>query len=682
MMADESAELLHQFNRHRSEAAFRALVRCHSPLVYATALRRLSGDREAARDVMQEVFTLLARKATGLQVASLGGWLHRQTCRRASNHRRSEQRRKQRELASVQAMADSHSSAADHEAISGEIDEALLALPSSDRELLVQRFFGGQDFRAVGSSLGISEEAARKRVARALERLAAMLQRRGAVTAAGTLGPAMSAMGSTPVPEALVAQISSQAVSALPAAGWLTVAELVRPFLAGVALVCLTASGLLVLQARKTSPPPPAPASAATAPRSPGLTALLRSAEEGSMEDLIAEIKRTRSGPGHALTSLRLGAILDRIPLDRVPDFMELAGKKLTVDDRSACYKPLFTRWLESDPDAALDLLLTGRHSEHVDEGTSTYLLGNLFSEWAEKDLQKAEAWLARNWAHEGLDRFAYGGPSRDSFAMEVADTYMWRQSGKAAVDYIISLPSREAQEQCLEGLAGTRPYASAWMNVGADRLTELYRALANFPDARLAAVTKQQLWESLNRTEPDKAAQMIEALGPRERFEASLAKTGIYSQLKSITKGLGHARTLHSEEVDNSQAGPADSLAQGLAAGIPRQEVLTAIGTALLQKPELTAATVAWLEAYRDEIPMDELLIDRIGEFEAQDEMTTLRLAARLGDPGQRLQLSRAVFRRALASSNRLAPKNILDSPDLPADLRAEFQKLNEPQP
>ena len=95
-MADNPTELLQHFNRDRSEAAFRELVRHHSPLVYATALRRLNGDRSAAQDVMQEVFTLLVRKAAALEATQLSAWLYRQTCRRATNHVRSESRRRQR----------------------------------------------------------------------------------------------------------------------------------------------------------------------------------------------------------------------------------------------------------------------------------------------------------------------------------------------------------------------------------------------------------------------------------------------------------------------------------------------------------------------------------------------------------------------------------------------------------
>src|SRR6187402_1970023 len=119
MMTDDSPDLLRRFAANRSEEAFRALVRKHSGLVHATALRRLAGDQAAADDVTQEVFTLLARKAHRLGGVILSAWL---------------------------------------------------ALPAADRDAIILRFFEGRDYRGVGGSLGITEEAARKRIRRVLDR--------------------------------------------------------------------------------------------------------------------------------------------------------------------------------------------------------------------------------------------------------------------------------------------------------------------------------------------------------------------------------------------------------------------------------------------------------------------------------------------------------------------------------
>src|SRR6186997_1160648 len=55
-----SEELLGDFARNRSEAAFRELVQRHLPLVYNTAVRVANGDQHLAEDIAQMVFTDLA----------------------------------------------------------------------------------------------------------------------------------------------------------------------------------------------------------------------------------------------------------------------------------------------------------------------------------------------------------------------------------------------------------------------------------------------------------------------------------------------------------------------------------------------------------------------------------------------------------------------------------------------
>ena len=51
------------------------------------------------------------------------------------------------------------------------IDEALHTLSATDREAVLLRFFQGRPFAEIGAALRLTEEAARKRVERALEKL-------------------------------------------------------------------------------------------------------------------------------------------------------------------------------------------------------------------------------------------------------------------------------------------------------------------------------------------------------------------------------------------------------------------------------------------------------------------------------------------------------------------------------
>jgi RNA polymerase sigma factor (sigma-70 family) len=168
------AELLRAYAEKKSEAAFGELVRRQVNLVYAVALRQCGGDASLAQDVTQRVFTDLARKARQLSGhAMLGGWLHRSAWFAASDVVRAERRRRAREE-EAQAMQDISKPGvadADWKNLAPLLDEAVGELPERDRDAVVARFFEGKTFGEIGATLRLSEDAARMRVERALEKL-------------------------------------------------------------------------------------------------------------------------------------------------------------------------------------------------------------------------------------------------------------------------------------------------------------------------------------------------------------------------------------------------------------------------------------------------------------------------------------------------------------------------------
>src|SRR5678816_4361481 len=84
-------------------------------------------------------------------------------------------------------------------------------LSDEDREALLLRFFKNHDFRAIGLALGVSDDAAQKRVSRALERLRAAYIRRGVTATAVALSAAVSANAVPAGPADLPASLSTAA---------------------------------------------------------------------------------------------------------------------------------------------------------------------------------------------------------------------------------------------------------------------------------------------------------------------------------------------------------------------------------------------------------------------------------------------------------------------------------------
>jgi RNA polymerase sigma factor (sigma-70 family) len=207
-------ELLRAYAQEHSESAFEELVNRYVALVYSAAIRRVSGDRQLAEDVTQEVFTDLARKAAALPpTVMLGGWLHRHSGYVASTAMRGEQRRRDRERKAVEMNALNDPSEADWRQFAPVLDEAMDEMDAADRDALVLRYFERCELRTVGVALGVSDDTAQKRVSRALEKLRALLKHRGATLSAAALGTALASEAVTAAPAGLAATISAVALA-------------------------------------------------------------------------------------------------------------------------------------------------------------------------------------------------------------------------------------------------------------------------------------------------------------------------------------------------------------------------------------------------------------------------------------------------------------------------------------
>lgn len=207
-------ELLREFVARKSEAGFAELVRRHVDHVYSAALRMVC-DAHLAQDVTQGVFIALAKSAPQLADRPiLSGWLHRTAQNIAANTVRSEVRRHTREQ-EVAAMNELLGNEPDTtwEMISPHLDAALGELDEPDRDALMLRFFERKSSREMAAILGTSEDAAKKRVSRAMERLRESFSKRRVAIGAGGLMALISANAVQSAPVGLAAAISTAALT-------------------------------------------------------------------------------------------------------------------------------------------------------------------------------------------------------------------------------------------------------------------------------------------------------------------------------------------------------------------------------------------------------------------------------------------------------------------------------------
>src|SRR5262245_38599210 len=163
-------ELLRSYASDGSQSAFTQIVERHLPLVWSAACRQM-GDAHLAQDVAQQVFTVLAQKAATLSShIILSGWLYRVTCHVAARTQRGEWRRRQRDQFARTAMNNASSDSTGQE-IESVLDEAMGSLGQLDRDAVILRYFENKSLQEVGAALGSSEDAAQKRLVRAVEKL-------------------------------------------------------------------------------------------------------------------------------------------------------------------------------------------------------------------------------------------------------------------------------------------------------------------------------------------------------------------------------------------------------------------------------------------------------------------------------------------------------------------------------
>lgn len=531
MIEDDDITLLRAWARERSELAFRAVVDRYAGLVFGVALRR-TGERPLAEEAVQNVFTDLARKAAVIVELQrpLAAWLHRCAVYESATLLRSEFRHRQK-MKHFANNSPGEPAPDPWQEVRPLLDGAINALSEPDRRVLLLHWFDRRTFADIAEKTGSTPAAAQRRGLRALDKLAALLRRRGTAIPAVILAAGLTPQLSHAAPAGLAATVSTAAIHAAPAAGGLTL--FIQQSLYAMSSAKLTTAAIVFAAAAipvsvrlsdshsshssysshptdgrngkdgKNGAATPAPTGAATLDLS-----LVKQA-----------INRLLANPDDYAAQLELRRLMFSLGAEEIPGvlkmLMDVPGKKKETL-YEVCHA-LFARWAELDPAAAAKAAFGTPKSAY-----GYYPLRGAFVTWAHSDLNAAWAWLEKT-TSDPMHREFLGGEALGSLVTNAqsgaamiarADAVQdkkWRESLRywvvrawtrteltsAAVDWAAGLPDETERAEWLGKtieLAGEALPQSGLAQV---------QRIEN--PAQRAEVTHNILWPWL-LNEPDKA--------------------------------------------------------------------------------------------------------------------------------------------------------------------------------
>jgi RNA polymerase sigma factor (sigma-70 family) len=382
----DDSQLIHEYTTSRSDEAFKGLVDQYVGLVYSACLRQLK-DRHLAEDATQAVFILLSQKAGALRQTYLTGWLLTTSRYACANIRRTEQRRQRREQ--VAAMNKGNETQTRGDEIGALLDEGLCHLKAADREAVAQHYLGEKPVNEVARKMGVSTEAARKRISRGLEKLRRYFSRKGIDINSAALGPMLIEQarrislpagtrealmrGVLTVCEAGPKGVSAGAAIAKGTQMMMLMARLKIGATMVMILTALGASGWMISRTLAENPSPAVQSGnvAEAPPAAAALPAIDLSTPEKAYAAVVAALK---AGDRAALyRCLAVDANRQTLPIDRALDW-NLAENRLMAAARHAYGTQVSQINQKLTIDAVMDMMAaTGPAKKNVTANTAEF---------------------------------------------------------------------------------------------------------------------------------------------------------------------------------------------------------------------------------------------------------------------------------------------------------------------
>ena len=329
----------------------------------------------------------------------VGAWLYRQTCRLAANRVRGEVRRKRREEEFVERKGSENVDGA----MMAEIDGALGQLTELERELVICRYVEERDYAEMGRRFGVSGEAVRKKVGRAVEKLRIVLEKRGVGVSTSALAVALVGLGGTKASGAIVANVTGVALKegVVAGSGMFSLVGI----LAGAMGVSVVMGGVRLMDVGEVVLEVPVVDSRRAVQSQGRVLGRVRETIRGeggrlSDEEIWESLEELDREPMTMVTDLLLEEVVKSIDAGRYFEFIDTADSRISVRTKERLCFALIDLAVEKNPVEILEGVFERDLFEVKNPNRRFFnAMGvAIIESWFGQDHAAASEWMVQNW--------------------------------------------------------------------------------------------------------------------------------------------------------------------------------------------------------------------------------------------------------------------------------------------